>query len=139
MNFERTRKRHHASRPGRAALAASILAAMAFSYVLMPASAEAQPYQSCGQLPECSFGPQHFFYGTHSAWRFFGTDCGLGCNATVVQASMCDAVSVQLAAHFQFSTDDTLHYCNFDCGARGKCSIRGGDGLPVELIGFGVD
>jgi hypothetical protein len=30
-------------------------------------------------------------------------------------------------------------FCAFDCGTRGSCKIREGDGLPVQLLTFGIE
>ena len=109
----------------------------------------AKAYQSCGMLvpsamatnAACS-GPMFRTGGLVDYRSFFGINCGAGC-AKSGNAFACIVGPNELIASFLDSpgsnTDTTMKYCNFMCGVRGNCTIRGGDGLPVELMRFGVE
>jgi hypothetical protein len=95
--------------------------------------------QTCGGLAGCN-GPFSFF-GT---WYLTGngTECPGGCAV----ASSSGNVTCKVGQDFGgnnlsavMSNDTTAEFCGFNCGARGNCQMRGGDGLPVELLHFGVE
>jgi len=69
-----------------------------------------------------------------------GLDCGVGCGVLRIfggGGGFCRVTGDTILANFDTYT--TMVGCDFSCGARGKCTIRGGDGLPVELMEFSVD
>jgi len=62
------------------------------------------------------------------------------CVITMTNAPACAVMNpATLYAFFLTGTDTLTMGCDFDCGTRGKCSIRGTDGLPVELMSFGLE
>ena len=97
-------------------------------------------------------GPQ-FYSGTMTSWRtwFFtmvpGTFVTGGCT-TMKNFTNNDTL---MLADCQVFNDEKLYarlgpayqsnsskYCLFTCGG-GTCRIQGGDGLPVELMEFGIE
>lgn len=72
------------------------------------------------------------------------------CGAGVIDPSgafvLCDAGpptfppigSMTLRVQFYLPSNTTGKRCKWTCGGE-QCDIRGGDGLPVELLGFSVD
>src|SRR6185369_10204120 len=99
----------------------------------------AEAFQQCNMLaaPACN-GPMLFTFTNNS--RFFsGAGCDDGCVDTAGNAYGPVLFADNIGAIFMTSTDTVGMYQNFDCGARGKCTVRGGDGLPVELLSFGVE
>lgn len=122
-----------------------VVAARSFSFTLIallvalasppPAASQANP--SCAMLaaPACA-GPHSILIIPVQFRSFSGVNCGSNCVVSAVNAAGCGAYGDTLSATFLTSTENVTRGCDFDCGARGKCSIRGGDGLPVELLAF---
>ncbi len=81
-----------------------------------------------------STGASHVFH----RWRYPGSGA-TGCSVTDTNAYGCTAAMANLRAVFSIASHTAGMSCMFDCGPRGSCTIRGGDGLPVELLSFGVD
>ena len=99
--------------------------------------------QSCGDLGgggNCD-GPYPF----GNNWYFSGG--GSACRATCTLASSSGATGCFIGADFggnnlsaYFSGGATsAAFCAFNCGTRGSCKIKAGDGLPVELLAFGIE
>ncbi len=120
----------------------SRLATFAGAFIVTAVLIAAAPQafaQSCGGLGDCN-GPFSFF-GT---WYFTGA--GTSCPASCTLASSSGAVTCKIGSDFGgnnlsavMSNDTSAEFCGFNCGARGSCKIRGGDGLPVELLAFGIE
>ena len=98
--------------------------------------------QSCGDLGgggDCG-GPFQFF----STWYFTGA--GTSCPASCTLASSSGNVTCKIGSDIGgnnlsavMSNNTSAEFCGFNCGTRGSCKIRGGDGLPVELLAFGIE
>ncbi len=107
--------------------------------------AVAQVNQSCGMLAAsgCTMlqsappWSQHPNTVVREAWSHYA--CHTGCAVTKTNAGLCEILASTLRAEFTIASDTSAMGCDFNCGAKGKCSIRGGDGLPVELMHFGVE
>lgn len=111
-------------------------------WAIVPLPAAAQPnHQSC-MVVGCASGPMlNTSYGMNT--RSFG-GCPTTCAPTGSNIYLCQQAGPYLLAHFSMSTSDTtMRGCDFFCAGQTAlmqhCSIRGGDGLPVELLSFGVD
>ncbi|MFT5039604.1 MAG: hypothetical protein ACI8TX_000555 [Hyphomicrobiaceae bacterium] len=85
---------------------------------------------------------QHGIYAVPMShkWVRFGAGVAASCTTTSSNAKACSVrYGTLLRAKFEDSTNTTAMACMFDCGVRGTCTIRGGVGLPVELLSFGVE
>ncbi len=75
--------------------------------------------------------------------------CPLTCVVKATNAFLCNVQPSPLSnfgflfAYFQTTSDVTTRGCDFSCPGRPttarNCSIRGNDGLPVELMEFSVE
>lgn len=128
------------------ALAFSVFA---FSSAILLAPAPGEAFPNCVALPPPTsttfptvcLGPGSSAPVTGYVHRYVtGFFCAVNCNVSMTNALACQVMpGSRLFAAFNNSTDTTGMGCDFDCGTRGKCTIRGADGLPVELLRFGVE
>ncbi len=72
---------------------------------------------------------------TAHAWGAPGG--GAGCALTNAMGTVTGMVDSNKLAIM--SANSTYASVMFNCGPRGSCTIRGTDGLPVELLSFGVE
>jgi len=118
----------------------SRLATFAGAFIVTAVLIAAAPQafaQSCGNL--CSAGPWAF----GATWYWSGGGCADSC--AVASSSGVDACKVaqdfdseNLSADFSAGATASA-FCAFNCGVRGSCKIKKGDGLPVELRAFGIE
>ena len=96
--------------------------------------------QSCGNL--CPAGP--WLTAAPPTYYWSGAGCADSClvasSSGVVACKVAqDFDSENLSAVFTGGATSNNAFCAFDCGVRGSCKIKPGDGLPVELLAFGVE
>ncbi len=117
---------------------ARVLAVATLVAVSAPGVAQAQPnHQSCGKIPECS-GPVTYTDMSGMVIFSFIHAPTCDCTPTATNAYGCSTGSGIIAV-FNLATNTAAMGCDFDCPGKGQCSIRGDDGLPVELMHFGVE
>ena len=109
---------------------------------LVPRGSHTAPnFQSCGMIAGCS-GP--FLAVSTYNLRYFSA-----CPATCIVAGTTNADTCYVAfnsllvAGFTTLNDTSEMGCDFSCPgqtvSQQNCSIRGADGLPVELMEFSVE
>ena len=107
---------------------------------LAPATALGQAYQSCGMIAGCGTVTVNTTLIPGIVLRGF-SGCPLTCSVTNTNALACQAPTAamtRLGGGFLPITDITARGCDFNCGGV-QCSVRGADGLPVELMEFSVE
>ncbi len=123
------------SRVTRLAVASALVVGLVGGIALPAANAA-----TCAAFPECAQTTDFpLVVGMAHYWRFNGAGCGVGCSVQVNNADGCNPAGSWLIAVFNSTTNNATHSCVFNCGTRGTCTARGGDGLPVELLHFGVE